>query len=109
MVVLLFSTVPRSEAVRAEYDEMNRAMRGLADGVPGFLGWDEYPAPNGGTFGVLRFEDDAALATWRDHPDHKDVHRRGVEDVYAEYRVEVCEVVRDASFTWSGAGDGTTP
>ena len=100
MIVLLFSTVPRNDRVRAEYEEMKRAMRALAEDVPGFVGWNEYPEADGGTFGLLRFESEAALAAWRDHPDHLEIHRRGVDDVYASYRVEVCEVVRDASFSW---------
>ncbi len=99
MIVLLFSTVPRNDGVRAEHEDMKRAMRALAEDVPGFLGWDEYEEAGGGTFGVLRFESEAALAAWRDHPDHMEIHRRGVEDVYASYRVEVCERVRDASFS----------
>jgi heme-degrading monooxygenase HmoA len=102
MIVLLFSTVPRNDEVREQHDEMTRAMRTLAEGLPGFLGWEEYAQADGGTFGVLRFEDEAVLAAWRDHPDHMEVHRRGVDDVYASYRVEVCELVREASFSWSG-------
>jgi heme-degrading monooxygenase HmoA len=102
MIVLLYATVPRSEAVMPQYNEDKRAMRQLAESVPGFVGWDEYPAPDNGTFGVLRFEDETALAAWRDHPDHGEAHRRGVEDLYASYRVEVCERVRDSSFTWPG-------
>jgi heme-degrading monooxygenase HmoA len=109
MIVLLFSTAPRNDRVRAEYDEMKRAMHALAEDVPGFVSWDEYEDADGGTFGVLRFESEAALAAWRDHPDHREIHRRGVDEVYASYRVEVCEVVRDASFSWPDAGVSIAP
>jgi heme-degrading monooxygenase HmoA len=50
---------------------------------------------------VLRFEDEDALAAWRDHPDHGEAHRRGVEEVYSSYQVEICERVRHAEFTWT--------
>ena len=52
---------------------------------------------------MFRFEDEQALAAWRDHPDHAETHRRGVEEVYATYQVEICQRVRDASFTWEPA------
>jgi heme-degrading monooxygenase HmoA len=99
MIVLLFTVVPRTDALRSDHEEMNRRMHALAEATPGFVDAEYYPRPDGGTFGVLRFEDEAALAAWRDHPDHADAHRRAVEEVYATYRVEVCERVREATFT----------
>ena len=99
MIVLLFTVVPRDDSRRAEHEDMTRRMHALAEETPGFVDAEYYDRPDGGTFGVLRFEDEAALAEWRDHPDHGEAHRRAVEDVYSRYRVEVCERVRDANFT----------
>jgi heme-degrading monooxygenase HmoA len=100
MIVLLYTVVPRTEELRPVNEEMTRQMHLLAEATPGFLGAEYYDRADGGTFGVLRFEDESALAAWRDHPDHGEVHRRGVEEVYSRYQVEICERVRDASFTW---------
>ena len=100
MIILLYTVVPRGEAQREEHAEMTRQMDALAEATSGFLGAEYYERPDGGSFGVLRFEDEKALAAWRDHPDHAETHRRGVEDVYATYRVEICERVREASFSW---------
>jgi heme-degrading monooxygenase HmoA len=99
MVILLFTVVPRTDALQSDHEEMTRRMHALAEATPGFVGAEYYPRPAGGTFGVIRFEDEAALAAWRDHPDHADTHRLAVEDVYATYRVEVCERIREATFT----------
>ena len=99
MIVLLYTVVPRTEELRPVNDEMTRQMHALAEATPGFLGAEYYDRPDGGTFGVLRFEDEDALAAWRDHPDHGEAHRRGVEEVYSRYQVEICERVRHAEFT----------
>jgi heme-degrading monooxygenase HmoA len=99
MIVLLFTVVPRDDSRRAEHEDMTRRMHALAEATPGFVDAEYYDRPDGGTFGVLRFEDEDALAAWRDHPDHGEAHRRAVEDVYSRYRVEICERVRDANFT----------
>jgi heme-degrading monooxygenase HmoA len=100
VIVLLFTTVPRDDVARSNHEEMTRQMHALADATPGFVDAEYYPRPDGGTFGVLRFEDEKALAAWRDHPDHAAVHQRGVDEVYASYRVEVCERIREARFEW---------
>jgi heme-degrading monooxygenase HmoA len=101
VILLLYTTSPRDESVRAEHEDMTRRMRELAEGTPGFLGWDDVRNEGtGAALGMLRFEDEAALAAWRDHPDHGAVHNRGVESVYASYSVEVFQRIRDATFTW---------
>ena len=104
MIILLYTVVPRGEAQRDAHEEMTRKMQDLAEATSGFLGAEFYARPDGGSFGVFRFEDEQALAAWRDHPDHAETHRRGVEEVYATYQVEICQRVRDATFTWEPAG-----
>ena len=103
MIILLYTVVPRGEAQRETHEEMTRKMQALAEATSKFLGAEYYDRSDGGTFGVFRFEDEQALAAWRDHPDHGETHRRGVEEVYATYQVEICQRVRDASFTWEPA------
>jgi heme-degrading monooxygenase HmoA len=78
---------------------MTRRLYALAEATPGFVDHERYERPDGGTFGVLRFESEDALAAWRDHPDHGEAHQRAVEDVYSTYRVEICERIRQANFT----------
>jgi heme-degrading monooxygenase HmoA len=103
MIVLLFSTTPRSESVRQEYDEMNERTRKIAEETPGFVSWKEYTGPDGEMIGVLEFDSPDALGLWRDHPEHAEVNRRGREAVYGSYRVRVCDVLRESSFTWDGS------
>ncbi len=76
MIVLLFTVVPRTDVLEADHEEMSRRMHDLAEATPGFVDAEYYQRPAGGTFGVLRFEDEAALAAWRDHPDHAEAHRQ---------------------------------
>lgn len=103
MIILLFSTTARDDAVRDEYERMEARMRELAAATPGFVSWRDYTAPDGEAIGVVEFESEDALAAWRDHPDHAAVHKRGRDAVYASYRVRICRLVRESSFDWSGA------
>lgn len=103
MVVLLFSTTSRSESVRQEYEELNARTRKIAEETPGFAAWKEYTAPDGEMIGVIEFETPEALGLWRDHPEHAEANRRGREAVYGSYRVRICEVLRESSFTWDGS------
>jgi heme-degrading monooxygenase HmoA len=99
--MLMYTTTLRDESGRAQHEDMKRRMRELAETIPGFLGEEDYRhEADGSMLGILRFEDEAALAAWREHPDHKAVHNVGVESVYGSYRVEVFERIRDAEFTW---------
>ena len=76
MIILLYTVVPRGEAQREAHEEMTRKMQDLAEATSGFLGAEFFARPDGGSFGVFRFEDEQALAAWRDHPDHAETHRR---------------------------------
>jgi heme-degrading monooxygenase HmoA len=102
MIVVLFATTLRDEALRDDYDELNRRTQELASAIPGFAGWQEFRTDDGETVGIVRFESDEALAAWRDDPVHQAVHQRGVDAVYGSYRVEILERVREAGFTYDG-------
>ncbi len=96
MVILLWLTTLQDESFRREHEDGVTAMRALAERTPGFVSWDDYRSDDGASVGVIHFETMDALAQWRDDPSHAEIHKRGVEEMYASYKVEVAEVVRSA-------------
>lgn len=99
MVIVLISTTLRADADRAAYDALGAQMSQLVETIPGFLGAKDYVAEDGDAISMVTFESHDALRAWREHPDHVVAQRRGKDEIYASYRVEVCEVVRAYDFT----------
>jgi heme-degrading monooxygenase HmoA len=103
MILLVFTTTPRSADVKAEYDEINAATQATARETPGFISWRESVGPDGETVGILEFEDEDALIKWRDNPVHANANKRGREAVYGSYSVRICNVMRQSDFTYDGS------
>jgi heme-degrading monooxygenase HmoA len=97
MVVVFFRITHRPDLPEAEYEETGARMVELVSSVPGFLGMD-YAEIEGGELLVVRFESHEALAAWRNHPEHQAAQRRGREQFFASYRIDVCESVRSYDF-----------
>lgn len=97
MVVVVFTITPRPDVDAAEYEKTATEMAELVSAMPGFLGMD-YGESEGRELLVARFESHEALKAWREQPSHLVAQRRGREEFFAHYRIEVCEVVRSYEF-----------
>ena len=98
MVVVVFTITLRADLPRAEYEETGTRMVELVSKMPGFLGMD-YAATGDGELLVARFDSHEALATWRNHQEHRVVQQMGRKRFFAHYRIEVCETVRSREFS----------
>jgi heme-degrading monooxygenase HmoA len=102
MIVALFSVEPREgldPAVEAEEEERSARMHQIVRRMPGFISYKAYTADDGERVVVVRFESHEALAAWRSHPEHREAQQRGREAYYEKYWVQVCQTVREYSFT----------
>ena len=97
MVVTVFRNRLRTEA-RDEYQVWIARMRDLAMTMPGYVSHKTFTADDGERVTIVEFESEAALAAWRNHPEHREVQARARSQWFADYRIQVCEVVRDYSF-----------
>lgn len=86
-------TSARTEGDRG-YEAMAERMVALAEGQPGFLGMDSVRGEAGVGITVAYFRDEAAIAQWRAHPEHRVAQREGRETWYADYEVRVARVER---------------
>jgi heme-degrading monooxygenase HmoA len=98
MVIVLIRTTLREGADVAAYEKLNERMDALVRDIPGFISATGYRSDDGDEIALVRFESAEALRRWRDLPEHVDAQRRGREEFYAAYDIEVCEVVRAYDF-----------
>ena len=82
------------EAYRAEGERMEA----LARSQPGFRSIKTFVAEDGERVTLSEFESDAAVAAWREHPEHRDAQRRGRELYYSEYDLAVYRLLRRRRF-----------
>jgi heme-degrading monooxygenase HmoA len=97
MVVVVFRSRLKS-GIEKEVEETDARMEALARTMPGFVSYSQYASPDGEGVAVVEFESHETTAAWRAHPEHREAQRLGRERWFAEYRITVCDVVRDYSF-----------
>lgn len=97
MVVIVFRSRLKA-GIEQEIFEMGTRMYALAHAMPGFLSYREYAADDGENVTVVEFESHETLKAWREHPDHILAQAAGRERFFSEYRITVCDAVRDYHF-----------
>ena len=108
MIVLLFKSQLRTDIDAQDYRATRTRMMDLVDKIPGFVSYKTFRADDGETLAIAKFNSEEALEAWRNHPEHVAVQRRGHEEFYESYWIQVCRTVRD--YGWSRAeGRVTAP
>jgi heme-degrading monooxygenase HmoA len=82
-----------------DYLRTAERMEGLAAGMPGFLSFKTFAAGDGERVSIVEFASCETSAAWRNHPEHLEAQRLARERFYSEFRIQVCECVREASFS----------
>ncbi len=78
--------------VDAAYQELAPHITSLARSMPGFVDAKTFSAPDGERVTVVTFESREHHDAWRDHPEHLAAQRRGVDEFYETYSIQVAEV-----------------
>lgn len=87
-IITIFRNRLRDDAVDA-YHEYAPAMTRLARDMPGFVDAKTFVADDGERVTVVTFADRESHDAWRTHPVHEEAKRRGIEEFYAEYSIQV--------------------
>ena len=104
MVIVLIRTQLRPDADVAAHDRLDARMFELVQTIPGFISARSYASDDGDRLSMVRFASSDALRAWREHPEHREVQRRGRDEFFAAYDVEVCEVTRSYDFGRTAPG-----
>jgi heme-degrading monooxygenase HmoA len=80
------------------YAVMDQRMAELGPAQPGYLGRESKTGTDGRELTVLYYRDAESIAAWKQHPEHLEAQRRGRDQWYADYRIEVAKVERAYGF-----------
>jgi len=97
MVVTVFKNRLRP-GVEREYGAHVSKLLEIAQRMPGFVAIKGYAAEDGEQLILVEFETVQDLAAWREHPEHLIAQELGRNKYYADYKVQVCNTVREYSF-----------
>lgn len=98
MIVTVFRSRLKPENVDEYYQWAGR-MSALAKSMPGYISHKVFVAEDGERVTVVEFADAESQRAWARQADHVDAKRKGRADFYREYKLQVCEVVRETAFT----------
>ncbi len=82
-----------------EYSKWAERMSKLAETMPGHISHKGFVAEDGERITVVEFEDEASQRNWRINPEHIAAQRKGRQDFYSEYCLQVCRVERTMTFS----------
>ena len=97
-IVTVFRNRLRPEAA-ADYGALSPHILELATAMPGFVDAKTFTADDGERVTIVTFADLASERAWRDHPEHRQAQRAGIDRFYAEYSITVATVFHDHAFT----------
>jgi heme-degrading monooxygenase HmoA len=97
MVITIFRSRLRLEH-NEEYERWAARMDDLAARMPGFISIKTFNAGDGERVSIVEFESEETMRAWREQPDHRQAQELGKKLFYSEYRIQVCQPVRDYCF-----------
>jgi heme-degrading monooxygenase HmoA len=81
------------------YESVAERMVELARQQPGFRAIKTFSAEDGERVTISEFDSLQAVDAWRANLEHLEAQRRGRAEFYAEYSLQTCELVREATFS----------
>ena len=97
MVVTIFRSRLRPEN-QEQYAQWAERIHDLAVKAPGFISIKTFTAEDGERVSIVEFETEEAVRHWREQPEHRQAQELGRKLFYSEYRIQVCQPIRDYSF-----------
>jgi heme-degrading monooxygenase HmoA len=81
-----------------EYVALVERMNQIARSMPGYISHKGFWADDGERVTIVEFESEEAQRAWRMHPEHIEAQRQGRQRFYAQYDIQVCNVLHDGHF-----------
>ena len=96
MIAVIFEVEP-AEGRREDYLDIAASLRPLLDEVEGFISIERFQSladPNK-ILSLSFFEDEEAIARWRNLEAHRGAQSKGRREIFDNYRLRIAGVVRD--------------
>src|SRR4051812_33999977 len=97
MVITIFRSRLRPEN-QTDYSEWATRMHDLAVAMPGFISFKTFTADDGERVSLVEFESEESVKRWREQADHRQAQELGRKAFYSEYKIQVCQPIREYSF-----------
>ena len=96
MIAIIFEVIPKDGRM-PEYLDIAAEMRPLAEQTEGFLGVERFQSLTNPEklLSISFFEDEDAVMRWRKLAAHRRAQSCGRADIFSDYRLKVCHVLRD--------------
>jgi heme-degrading monooxygenase HmoA len=99
MVIVVFRTRVKLQADFEALNALNQKMLAIVSRMPGYLSMKDYSAQDGESVVIAEFDSLESVDAWKAHPDHVAAQRRGREEFFADYRIQVCNLIRTSEFS----------
>ena len=97
MIVTVFRSRLKPEA-QQEYLQWAARMSELAKTMPGYISHKGFVAEDGERVTIVEFESEETQRAWSLNAEHAAAKKKGRQDFYSEYHLQVCSVQRDMVF-----------
>ena len=96
MIAVMFEVWPHPEA-RSTYLELAASLADELRGIDGFVSVERFQslADPDKLLSLSLWRDEAAVAAWRNRPNHRDAQAAGRASVFRDYRLRIAAVLRD--------------
>ena len=101
MMITVFRSRVRQENIE-DYMKVAARMSELARSMPGYVSHKGFTAEDGERVTIVEFESEETQRAWAQLPAHREAQRLGQERFYSEFKIQVCKLVRENAFTFSG-------
>lgn len=96
MIAVIFEVWP-ANGEKQRYIDLAAALRDDLEGIAGFISVERFQSLSDPDkiLSLSFFEDEQAVARWRNRPGHRATQSKGRNGVFSDYRLRVASVLRD--------------
>ena len=96
MFAVIFEVEPEKERAK-EYFDLAAELRPELEKIDGFISVERFSSmyKEGKYLSVSFWRDENALNQWREHLGHREAQKKGLNNIFLNYRIRVAEVIRD--------------
>jgi heme-degrading monooxygenase HmoA len=98
MIVAVFRNRLK-EGIETAYKDEAQAVAAVAGEVPGYIAHKSFLADDGERVTIVEYKSEDALRIWASDPRHVAAKKLGRKEFYTEYKVQICNLIRESSFT----------
>jgi len=96
MIAVIFEVWPKPEH-KQEYLDLAAELRPVLESIDGFISIERFESltERGKILSLSFFRDEAAVAAWRNVPQHRKSQSKGRAKIFENYRLRIARVIRD--------------